>query len=77
MVKVEAVTSGISGLDEVTSIRKGSLITIAGAPGVGKTTFASQFIYKGLEKGENGVYVSFAENRESFLENMKSFGLDF
>ena len=74
---MKIIRSGVAGLDDVISIRKGSLITVAGSPGVGKTTFAAQFIYRGLVNGENGVYVSFAESKESFFSNMLSLGLDF
>ena len=28
-------------------------------------------------KGENGIYVSFSEGKQSFYENMKTVGLDF
>lgn len=71
------IGSGVPGLDDIISIRKGSLITVAGSPGVGKTTFAAQFVYRGLINGENGVYVSFAENKETFFGDMLSLGLDF
>jgi KaiC/GvpD/RAD55 family RecA-like ATPase len=77
---VERVPSGIEGLDEIINggFPKGSLIMLAGNPGVGKTIFSAQFLYNGIANyGENGVYVSFAENRESFLKNMHGLGFDF
>ncbi|MBS7648112.1 MAG: ATPase domain-containing protein [Candidatus Bathyarchaeia archaeon] len=56
----------------------GSLISVAGSPGSGKTIFAANWIYNGVEKhGENGLYVSFVEGRKSFIENMRGLGLDF
>jgi circadian clock protein KaiC len=55
-----------------------SLIILAGNPGSGKTVFSAQFLYRGaVDFGENGVYVSFAESRETFFENMRDFGFDF
>lgn len=74
------VQSGISGLDELIKggFPKGSLIVLAGNPGTGKTIFSARFLYHGAANcGEKGIYVSFAENRENFLKNMLSLGLDF
>lgn len=57
---------------------KGSLVIIAGETGSGKTIISSQYLYNGAsEHAEPGIYVSFAENRETFLHNMKKFNMDF
>ncbi|MEM1997171.1 MAG: ATPase domain-containing protein [Candidatus Bathyarchaeia archaeon] len=72
--------SGISGLDDLINggFPKGSLIVLAGNPGTGKTIFSARFLYHGaVNCEEKGIYVSFAENRENFLKNMFSLGLDF
>jgi len=55
---------------------KGSLILLAGNPGVGKTVFGANFICKGVKDfDETGVYVSLAEDRETFYSNIsKHFG---
>ncbi|MEM2913748.1 MAG: ATPase domain-containing protein [Candidatus Bathyarchaeia archaeon] len=77
---VDRVPSGIDGLDEIIGggFPKGSLIILAGNPGTGKTIFSARFLYHGIVNcGERGVYVSFAESRESFLSNMRAFGFDF
>jgi len=76
----EDAPSGIAGLDSLIGggFPKGSLVLVAGNPGTGKTVFSAQFLYHGAaECGENGVYVSFAEGREAFVENMRGFGLNF
>ena len=52
--------------------QRGSLILLVGEPGVGKTVFCANFIYKGWVKGEKGVYASFGEDRQSFLQNMRT-----
>jgi circadian clock protein KaiC len=67
----EKVKSGIDGLDEVVEggFPKGSLIILAGEPGVGKTVFSIQFLVKGVELNEPGVYVSFAEAKNTLIEN--------
>ncbi|MEM2888637.1 MAG: ATPase domain-containing protein [Candidatus Bathyarchaeia archaeon] len=74
------VSSGDRGLDEVLDggFPRGSLIVLAGNPGTGKTVFSAQFLYRGaVDHNEPGVYVSFAENKETFYGNMMGFGFDF
>ncbi len=76
----ERVPTGIVGLDEVIEggFPRGSLVIVAGSPGTGKTVFSARFLYRGaIDYGENGVYVSFAENRETFYKDMLNFGFDF
>ncbi len=69
---------GIPGLDEeMGEVPRGFIILVAGYPGSGKTTFASQFIYEGLRGGERGLYVSFVEPKEEFYTNSMKLGLDF
>lgn len=55
----------------------GSLILIAGNPGTGKTVFSASYVYRHVERGEKGAYVSFAESKEGFYRSMRSFGMDF
>jgi len=71
----DLVPTGIEALDEIIGggFQKGSLILLAGNPGTGKTTFAAQFICKGVEAGEVGVYVSFAEDKDTLIRNMEKF----
>lgn len=74
------VPTGISGLDDIIGggFPRGSLIILAGNPGTGKTIFSATFLYNGIiNYGEKGVYVSFAENRESFFSNMRFLNFDF
>ncbi|MEM3551762.1 MAG: ATPase domain-containing protein [Candidatus Bathyarchaeia archaeon] len=76
----QLVPTGVEGLDAVLGggFPKNSLILLAGNPGTGKTVFSACFLYRGcVDYGEKGVYVSLAESRDSFYENMKAFGYDF
>ncbi len=77
---VERVPTGVEGLDGVIEggFPQGDLILLAGHPGSGKTLLSSQFLYNGATKyAEPGVYVSFAENREAFLRNMRRTKMKF
>lgn len=73
------VASGIPGFDEMLEggFPAGSLITLAGRPGTGKTIFGSQFLYNGAkEYKEPGMYVSMLEGRKQYMRNMHRIGLD-
>jgi len=73
------VTTGIPGLDELLEggFPTGSLISLAGRPGTGKTIFGSQFLYSGAkDHGEPGMYVSMLEGRKAYVRNMHRLGLD-
>ena len=76
----DRVPTGIVGLDDLIEggFPRSSLVLLAGSPGSGKTIASAHYIYHGAKNlDENGVYVSFAERREFFLDNMKRFSLDF
>jgi len=80
LANLSRVSTGVSGLDEVIGggCPLGSLIILAGNPGTGKTIFSATFLYNGIVNySEKGVYVSFAENGETFLSNMLSLGFNF
>lgn len=76
---MKKISTGIEGLDEMLGggIPEGHVVAVVGSFGTGKTTFGLQFINEGLEKGENGIYISLEEDVESIIETAKSFGWDF
>jgi circadian clock protein KaiC len=63
---VERVTSGIIGLDKHMGggFVKDSVNLVSGSTGTGKTIFGLQYIWHGLQKGENGVYISLEQEPE-------------
>jgi KaiC/GvpD/RAD55 family RecA-like ATPase len=64
------MTTGVIGLDEMLSggIPSGHIVAILGSPGTGKSTISLQFIYAGLLKGENCIYLSLEENEENIIK---------
>ncbi|NPA96351.1 MAG: AAA family ATPase [Crenarchaeota archaeon] len=77
---MERVPTGIKYLDDVLGggLPKSSSILLAGNPGAGKTTFGATFLYRGaIDFGEPGLYVSFVEDKRSFLNYMSTLGMDF
>ena len=72
------VSTGIDELDEILGggFLKGQIILLAGNPGSGKTTFGVQFIYDGLRKEENGVFVGLVEPKDDFMSYMEKMGFN-
>lgn len=77
---VRRVPTGIPGFDELIEggFEERTNTLAAGYAGTGKTTFAMQFLYNGaLKWNEPGVYLSFAESKESIYRHCTNFGWDF
>lgn len=76
----DRVSTGIAGFDALVEggIPRGSLVLLAGNPGAGKTSFSARYLYYGATRlDEPGIYVSFAESRDTFCANAKRMGMDF
>ncbi|MFB6199493.1 MAG: RAD55 family ATPase [Candidatus Nanohaloarchaea archaeon] len=71
---MKKIKTGIRNLDKLLGggIPKGATVLVKGAPGTGKTNIGLEFLLKGAEKGQNGLFVSFQENKEEIL-NYTSF----
>ncbi|WOF16976.1 KaiC domain-containing protein [Methanoplanus sp. FWC-SCC4] len=77
MIK-ERILIGIPGLDDMMmgGLIKNSMCSIIGTYGTGKTTFALQFVFDGLTKGETVIYISLEESEESIYEKIEDRGWD-
>lgn len=75
----ERVKTGIPGLDVLLDggLIKNSTNLITGTSGTCKTIFCCQFLWNGLNLGENGVYITLEENSADILKNMQKFGWGF
>ncbi len=73
---VEKVKSGIPGLDRITDggLNKNSSVVIIGSTGAGKTTFATQFIRRGLIEGKECIFISLDENKEQIIRDALDMG---
>lgn len=78
-VSSRRVTSGTPGLDKHMKggFVKNSVNLLSGATGTGKTIFGLQYIWHGLQKGENGVFISLEQEAEDVFGDVKIFGWDF
>ena len=72
------VKIGIEGLDQMMGggLIPGSICSIIGTYGTGKTTFALEFIWEGHKKGENVIYISLEEREDRILRYMEEKGWD-
>lgn len=71
-------TTGVTELDSLIgeSLTPGTTLLIAGNPGAGKTTLASQICYANAKVGRKCFYVSFQEHKEKLFRNMARFGMN-
>ena len=70
------VKIGISGLDDMLGggLLPGSICAIIGTYGTGKTTFSLDFIWEGLKRGEQVIYISLEEREERLVLYMREKG---
>jgi len=63
-VAIDTVSTGVGGLDEALygGFPKGSNILVIGPVGSGKSTFARQFIVRGLQRSERCLFVALDDN---------------
>lgn len=76
---MQRVPTGIHGLDELVDggLPAKRCVLLSGAPGTGKTTFCSEFLYHGIiDHNEAGVFVTLDQNPATIIEDMVSLGLD-
>jgi len=72
----ERVNFGIEGLDGMLGggLIPHSICVIMGTYGTGKTTFSLNFIWEGLEKKENVIYISLEESKARIQAYMEQKG---
>jgi circadian clock protein KaiC len=75
---MDRVATGIKGFDNLIEggLPRGSNTLVTGVPGSGKTIFGLEYLYRGAQMGENGVYISLDSSLELLREQGKRFGWD-
>jgi circadian clock protein KaiC len=70
------VATGVPGLDEILGggLTRDRIYLIEGTPGSGKTTLALQFLLKGRELGESGLYITLSETETELRAAAASHG---
>ena len=77
--EIPRIDLGIEGLDGMIQggIPSRHLMVVIGSPGTGKTTFGLQFLQHGLEQGENAVFITLEQSRESIIDTAAERGWAF
>ncbi len=67
--------TGFAGLDIILGggIPRGNMVLIGGGVGTGKTTLCLEFLVRGAEKGEKGLFISVTEASTKLLQNFGTF----
>jgi KaiC/GvpD/RAD55 family RecA-like ATPase len=70
------IKSGVYGLNPLLDggLNENSITVIIGTSGTGKTTLGTQFIRRGLEVGNDAVFVSLDENQEQIIREAIAMG---
>jgi KaiC/GvpD/RAD55 family RecA-like ATPase len=73
---MKKIKSGVFGLNSLIDggINENSTTVVIGSSGAGKTTFALQFIMRGMEVGDDGVFISLDENQTQILKEAEAMG---
>lgn len=73
---MKKIKSGVVGLDSLIDggINENSTTVVIGTSGAGKTTFATQFLRRGLEIGNDALFVSLDENQEQIIKEATEMG---
>lgn len=71
---MDRVKTGISGMDELLNggIPLHRHVAVYGGPGAGKSSLCFEYLYRGVQMGENGIYISLEETPEDFVANMSN-----
>ncbi len=75
---MQRIKSGIHNFDRLLGggIPDRELILVKGEPGCGKSNLGMEYLYRGAQKGENGLYVSFQDTEPEILRTT-TFDWDF
>jgi KaiC/GvpD/RAD55 family RecA-like ATPase len=70
------IKSGVVGLDSLVDggLNELSTTVVIGTSGAGKTTFATQFLRRGLEQNHDALFVSLDENQEQIIKEAVEMG---
>ncbi len=72
------VATNVRGLDEVLEggLPAGRTTLVSGGPGCGKSILGMEFICRGAQAGDPGIYVTFEEQANAIRDNAKTMGWD-
>ncbi len=66
--------SGIKGLENIVDIPEGFVLLLGGTPGTGKNAFAMDYLFKGVENGDNCLYISLRSSEKQLKQEAERRG---
>lgn len=74
----QRLKTGITELDKMLSggFLRGDAVLVAGSAGTGKSTLALQYLLRGAQDGEPGIYLTFEELPDQLYRDAKNYGWD-
>lgn len=77
--EIARTPTGIPGLDKLMcgGLPRPSVTLVSGSAGTAKTTFLAQFLWNGLQKKENGLFITLEETPEEIKKDAVQYGWDF
>lgn len=68
--------SGVYGLNKLMDggINENTITTVIGSSGAGKTTFATYFLKRGLEQGEDAIFITLDEEPKQIIKEVIEMG---
>lgn len=75
---IQKIATGIEGMDEVLNggIPEGWLTLVGGGPGTGKTILGLEFLVRGAQAGQPGIFLTFEERERDLRSYAQGFGWD-
>ena len=70
------IKSGVYGLNNLLDggINQNTVTAVIGSSGAGKTTFATYFLKRGLEQGEDGIFITLDEEPKQIIKEVIEMG---
>jgi circadian clock protein KaiC len=70
------IRSGVYGLNQLIDggINENTVTAVIGSSGAGKTTFATYFLKRGLEDGEDAVFITLDETPDQIIKEVREMG---
>ncbi|PWU03826.1 MAG: circadian clock protein KaiC [Terriglobia bacterium] len=74
----EKFSSGVSELDQLLDggLDRATSTVVIGPAGCGKSTLATLYAFRAAQQGEKAACYLFEENRETFMDRARGFGMD-
>ncbi|MFO7619443.1 MAG: ATPase domain-containing protein [Thermoplasmata archaeon] len=75
---MKKIKSGVYGLNRLMDggINQNTITAVIGSSGAGKTTFATYFLKRGLEEGEDAIFITLDEEPKQIIKEVIQMGWD-